>query len=290
MRQPGTKTILLLLMMSVQCLGVEAARHPQHKLGMVRPPSSQSGTKDSSSSPALTLSRRRELTSPSSTRSEGVASSQSRWLTRVRGGVQPATSKSKAKATAPTATGNKIRYAGEAGTKQKVKEWYKATPIITRLHLTTSLLLTGLGLVAIDPSYFLLDPVKIVTGLQLWRPFTAATFMGPPSMSWVSNLYFLHQYGTCRGTSFLRAIDTPSLRHNYSHNPHTGTALENSEGAAQQLVFLLFNIAVLSFLGSLIGLPVTSNALITAALHCLGRQDPLRDVNWMFAIKVCICM
>jgi len=51
-------------------------------------------------------------------------------------------------------------------------------------------------------------------------------------------------------------------------------------------VFLLFNIVVLSFLGSLIGLPVTSNALITAALHCLGRQDPLRDVNWMFAIKV----
>ena len=72
-----------------------------------------------------------------------------------------------------------------------------------------------------------------------------------------------------------------------THNTCTGTALENSEGAAQQLVFLLFNIAVLSFLGSLIGLPVTSNALITAALHCLGRQDPLRDVNWMFAIKVC---
>ena len=112
--------------------------------------------------------------------------------------MQPAKSKSKVKATAPTTTGNKIRYAGEAGTKQKVKEWYKATPIITRLHLTTSLLLTGLGLVAIDPSYFLLDPVRIVTGLQLWRPFTAAAFMGPPSMSWVSNLYFLHQYGTCR--------------------------------------------------------------------------------------------
>lgn len=220
MRQPGTKTIrractrtiLLIAMMSgLQCLGVEAARQPQHKLGMVRPPSSQGGTKDSSSSPALTFSRRRELASPSSSRSdspsssrsEGVASSPLRWLTRVRGGVQPATSKSKVKATAPTATGNKIRYAGEAGTKQKVKEWYKATPIITRLHLTTSLLLTGLGLVAIDPSYFLLDPVKIVTGLQLWRPFTAAAFMGPPSMSWVSNLYFLHQYGTCRGASCL---------------------------------------------------------------------------------------
>lgn len=250
--------MLLLVMSGLQCLGVEAVQPPQRKLGIVQPHLKRLGTKDSLPSPALVLSRRRDLAIRSSSRGEG-ADSPSRWLTRVRGGVQPAKSKSKVKATAPTATGNKIRYAGEAGTKQKVKEWYKATPIITRVQLSTSLLLTALGLVAIDPSYFLLDPVKIVTGLQLWRPFTAAAFMGPPSMSWVSNLYFLHQYGT---------------------------ALENSEGAAQQLVFLLFNIAVLSFLGSLIGLPVTSNALITAALHCLGRQDPLRDVNWMFAIKI----
>lgn len=193
--------MLLLVMSGLQCLGVEAVRHPQRKLGMVQPHLSQSGTKDSLSSPALALSRRRGFASHSSSRGEG-ADSPSRWLTRVRGGIQPAKSKSKVKATAPTATGNKIRYAGEAGTKQKVKEWYKATPIITRVQLSTSLLLTALGLVAIDPSYFLLDPVKIVTGLQLWRPFTAAAFMGPPSMSWVSNLYFLHQYGMCRGTSF----------------------------------------------------------------------------------------
>lgn len=70
-------------------------------------------------------------------------------------------------------------------------------------------------------------------------------------------------------------------------HPHTtGTALEQSEGAAQQLVFVLFNVAVLSLLGALLGLPVTSNALITAALHVLGRLDPMRDVQWMFSIKV----
>jgi hypothetical protein len=49
---------------------------------------------------------------------------------------------------------------------------------------------------------------------------------------------------------------------------------------------VLFNVAVLSFWGALLGLPVTSNALITAALHVLGRLDPMRDVNWMFSIKV----
>jgi hypothetical protein len=109
--------------------------------------------------------------------------------------VQPATSKSKVKATVATTTVNKIRYAGEAGTGKRIKEWYWATPLITRMHLTASLVLTGLGLVIIDPSYFLLDPVSTIAGLQLWRPFTAAAFLGPPSMSWISNLYFLHQYG-----------------------------------------------------------------------------------------------
>jgi uncharacterized BrkB/YihY/UPF0761 family membrane protein len=49
---------------------------------------------------------------------------------------------------------------------------------------------------------------------------------------------------------------------------------------------VLFNVAVLSVLGALLGLPVTSNALITAALHVLGRLDPMRDVQWMFSIKV----
>lgn len=49
---------------------------------------------------------------------------------------------------------------------------------------------------------------------------------------------------------------------------------------------MLFNVAVLSVLGALLGLPVTSNALITAALHVLGRLDPMRDVQWMFSIKV----
>lgn len=129
----------------------------------------------------------------------GEQTSPVRWLARVRGGVQPAPKKSKVKTNAPAAQGNKIRYAKEASTKQKVKEWYQATPLVTRLHLTASLVLTGLGIIIIDPAYFLLDPARTITKAQIWRPFTAAAFLGPPSMSWVSNLYFLHQYGTSAG-------------------------------------------------------------------------------------------
>jgi len=45
-------------------------------------------------------------------------------------------------------------------------------------------------------------------------------------------------------------------------------------------------VVTLSLLAGVIGLPVTSNSLITAALHCCGRLDPKRDVNWMFALRV----
>ena len=117
----------------------------------------------------------------------------------MRGGVTKATRKSKVTPKAAAAAGatNKIRFATEQSFGQKVKEWYRGTPTITRLHLTLALLLTGLGTLVIDPSYFVLDPVATVAGLQLWRPFTAAAFLGPPSMSLASNLYFLHQYGAC---------------------------------------------------------------------------------------------
>lgn len=125
----------------------------------------------------------------------------SRLLSGVRGGVTKATTKSKVTARAAASAGatNKIRFATEQTFRQKVRGWYRRTPTITRLHLTAALVLTALGTVVIDPSYFLLDPMATVAGLQLWRPFTAAAFLGPPSMSWASNIYFLHQYGACVG-------------------------------------------------------------------------------------------
>ena len=107
----------------------------------------------------------------------------------VRGGI---TSSSK------TQVGKKkIRKPGEQTASQKVKNFYRATPLITRMQLTMTLVLTLLSLVLIDPALLLLDPVRTIAYLQFWRPFTAAAFMGPPSMSWLSNMYFLYQYGEC---------------------------------------------------------------------------------------------
>lgn len=33
-------------------------------------------------------------------------------------------------------------------------------------------------------------------GLELWRPFTSLIYLGPLSMSWLTNVYFLTQHGT----------------------------------------------------------------------------------------------
>lgn len=33
-------------------------------------------------------------------------------------------------------------------------------------------------------------------GLELWRPLTSLIYLGPLSMSWLTNVYFLTQHGT----------------------------------------------------------------------------------------------
>lgn len=49
-------------------------------------------------------------------------------------------------------------------------------------------------------------------GLELWRPLTSLIYLGPLSMSWLTNVYFLTQHGT---------------------------RLEMVSGTAEQVIFLL---------------------------------------------------
>ena len=86
-RRPWSILMLLLVMSGLQCLGVEAVQPPQRKLGIVQPHLKRLGTKDSLPSPALVLSRRRDLAIRSSSRGEG-ADSPSRWLTMVSKGEE----------------------------------------------------------------------------------------------------------------------------------------------------------------------------------------------------------
>jgi len=81
------------------------------------------------------------------------------------------------------------------GAMAKMKEVYVNVPLATRVHLTLVLVVTVLSLGLIDPVFLVLDLNRTFRNFELWRPFTAAAFLGTPSMSWLSSTYFMVQYG-----------------------------------------------------------------------------------------------
>jgi membrane associated rhomboid family serine protease len=99
-----------------------------------------------------------------------------------------------------------------------------------------------------------LDPIRTIYGLELWRPFTAATFLGPPSIGWLMSGYYLLEYGS---------------------------SLERAYGSAQFLIFLLSQIFFLSTLSVLFGQPFFTSSVITAMLHVLSRSMPRQKVRWL---------
>lgn len=99
-----------------------------------------------------------------------------------------------------------------------------------------------------------LDPVRTIYGLELWRPLTAASFLGPPSISWLMSTYYLFEYGS---------------------------SLERAFGTAQHVIFLLSQLVLLSGLAVLLGQPFFGQCVITSMLHVLSRSMPRQQVKWL---------
>jgi membrane associated rhomboid family serine protease len=99
-----------------------------------------------------------------------------------------------------------------------------------------------------------LDPMRVMYGLELWRPITAACFLGPPSIGWLMNGYYLFQYGS---------------------------TLERTYGTPQHLIFLLTQIVILTMFSALIGQPFFASSVITSMLHVLSRAMPHQKVKWL---------
>mmetsp|Transcript_42001 Transcript_42001/g.62167 ORF Transcript_42001/g.62167 Transcript_42001/m.62167 type:complete len:198 (-) Transcript_42001:361-954(-) len=91
-------------------------------------------------------------------------------------------------------------------------------------------------------------------GMEYWRPFTAACFLGPPSLNWVFSGYHLYEYGS---------------------------SLERAFGTPQQLIFLITQVFSLSILALLLGQPFFGQSVITAMLHVLSRATPTQQVKWL---------
>ena len=134
---------------------------------------------------------------------------------------------------------------------------YKSILPLTRAYITMVGIVTLLGLALGDElsqGLLALDPVRTVRGLELWRPLTAATYLGPPSIGWLMNSYYLFEYGS---------------------------SLERAFGTAQHLVFLAVQVAFLAACGALFGMPFYASSVITSMLHVLSRSMPNQKVRWL---------
>ncbi|KAL3789942.1 hypothetical protein ACHAW5_005487 [Stephanodiscus triporus] len=134
---------------------------------------------------------------------------------------------------------------------------YKSILPLTRAYITMVGMVTLLGLILGDEmsqGLLALDPVRTVRGLELWRPLTAATYLGPPSIGWLMNAYYLFEYGS---------------------------SLERAYGTAQHMVFLSLQVAILAACSALFGAPFYASSVITSMLHVLSRSMPNQKVRWL---------
>mmetsp|Transcript_24505 Transcript_24505/g.29475 ORF Transcript_24505/g.29475 Transcript_24505/m.29475 type:complete len:336 (+) Transcript_24505:11-1018(+) len=178
---------------------------------------------------------------------------------RKKRGGRTASLSSTSKA-AKTATGKKKVGAAKQEKKSAVSDTlskYKQILPLTRIYISMVGIATLLGLVLgeeLTQGLLALDPIRTMYGLELWRPFTAATFLGPPSIGWLMSGYYLFEYGS---------------------------SLERAYGTAQHLVFLLSQVGLLSVLSVLFGQPFFANSVITSMLHVLSRSMPNQKVKWL---------
>ena len=177
----------------------------------------------------------------------------------IRGGARRRSKTASLSSKKKTATGKK-----KVGTAKEEKSVlsdtmskYKKILPLTRIYITLVGVATLLGLILgeeLTQGLLALDPMSLIYGMQLWRPFTAATFLGPPSIGWLMNGYYLFEYGS---------------------------SLERAYGTAQHAVFLLTQIAFLSIVSLLVGQPFFASSMITAMLHVLSRAMPHQKVKWL---------
>jgi Predicted membrane protein len=134
---------------------------------------------------------------------------------------------------------------------------YKSILPLTRIYITLVGISTLLGTILGDEAAQVLlglDPIRTVYGLEIWRPITAASFLGPPSIGWLMSAYYLFEYGS---------------------------TLERVYGTAQHFVFVMGQVLILSIYSMLFGQPFFASSMITAMLHVLSRSMPHQKVKWL---------
>jgi len=134
---------------------------------------------------------------------------------------------------------------------------FKAILPLTRIYITSVGIFTLIGAILGEENaqaVLALDPIRTVNGLELWRIFSAASYLGKASVGWLMSAYYLYEYGS---------------------------NLERVYGTAQHFVFLIVQISMLTVLSMLLGMPFFGSSVITSMLHVMSRSMPRQTVKWL---------
>jgi len=182
-----------------------------------------------------------------------------RAILQLRGGASKK-KKSRTGSLAKTVTGKTKVEAKKPSQKtggNGIQDWYNQIPRLTKIYVNSIVICTLLGLLLGEEraqAILALDPMRLMYGLEIWRPFTAASFLGKPSISWLMSGYYLYEYGS---------------------------SLERAYGAAEYLLFLAAQIFLLTLFSALLGIPFFTQSVITGMLHVLSRAMPHQKVKWL---------
>jgi hypothetical protein len=116
----------------------------------------------------------------------------------------------------------------------------------TRLYLLVVIFCTAVHLAGLPaPDWFALGASGF-RWLQVWRYFTSMAYLGAPSMSMASSIYFLINYGQ---------------------------SLERESGSTAYAWFMLVQTVILSLFGLVLGFPFQAKAFITSVVYSSSRRN-----------------
>jgi len=154
----------------------------------------------------------------------------------------------------------RLRGGDLASMLEGAKGAYMGVPLVTR---TWTSLIVGLALLnqvqLLPPELLALDGALIVNKLQLWRPFTSASFFGGVGAQLLQKLYYLVSFGT---------------------------ALETTVGAGEYLRVIASCVSVSTFLFHLLGWQFLGDGLIMAITVLFAQLAPPGAQMSLYGLKV----
>jgi len=146
-----------------------------------------------------------------------------------------------------------IHLRGGSSVVEKVQRAYMGVPTFTRVWLSFILALASLNQVGIlEPEVLALDATATIKGLQLWRPLSAASFLGGLGPQLLQKCYYLIQFGN---------------------------QLERTLGLAEFARVVFSCAALLSIASSTLSWQFIGDGLIMAITVLTCQQNPTQQVN-----------